>query len=205
MTTQATVPFVAATGLTLTAKLFTLAAPDTEVTGMTGGTVAVTEYTTAKGSYVPQIVRASALPAGDYRIGLFLGSTPLVWGYRTFAGTDGEVAVKTPEAAVLNSATLTQLDDIETAVDANTGYLTALTSALSSLAGKFAGITLLADWLRRAFRKDVGTTGMATAETEIQTGATATYTGTTDNLEAIKDASGGGGGGASDHPLATNG
>lgn len=97
--------------------------------------------------------------------------------------------------AVLDSGALAQLDDIETAVDANTGYLTNLTSALSALAGKFTGITLLADWLRRAFRKDAGTAGMATAETEIQTGGTATFSGTTDNLEAIKDASGSGGSG----------
>lgn len=58
----------------------------------------------------------------------------------------------------------------------------------------FAGITSIADWLRRAFRKDSGTAGMATAETEINTGGTATFAGTTDSLEAIKDAGGGGGG-----------
>jgi hypothetical protein len=36
---------------------------------------------------------------------------------------------------------------------------------------------------------------MVTAESEIDTGGTSTFTGTTDNLEAIKDAGGGGGGG----------
>jgi hypothetical protein len=93
-------------------------------------------------------------------------------------------------AAKLDSALTGQINDIETAVNANTGYLTALTTV-------FSGITSLGNWLRRAFRKDAGTAGMATAETEIRTGGTATYVGTTDNLEAIKDAGGGGGGGGS--------
>lgn len=58
----------------------------------------------------------------------------------------------------------------------------------------FSGMTSLPDWLRRAFRKDAGTAEMATAETEINTGGTSTFDGTTDSLEAIKDASGGGAG-----------
>ena len=71
-----------------------------------------------------------------------------------------------------------------------------LVTSLASLAGKFTGITLLADWLRRAFRKDSGTAGMATAQTEINTGGTAAFDGTTDSLESIKDNLGSGGSGS---------
>jgi hypothetical protein len=142
MTTQTTDPFVAATGLTLTAKLFTLADPDTEVTGMTDGTVAVTEYVNAKGSYVPQIVRGTALPAGIYRVGLFLGSTPHVWGYRTFAGTDGEVAIKTPEAAVLDSATSLKLAKIEAVV---AGTVTGAGTNTEVFVGPDATLTITVD------------------------------------------------------------
>ena len=52
---------------------------------------------------------------------------------------------------------------------------------------KFSGMTSLVDWLKRLARKDAGTAGMAVAETEIQSGGTATFVGTTDNLEMIKD------------------
>jgi hypothetical protein len=59
----------------------------------------------------------------------------------------------------------------------------------------FSGITSLGDWIRRITRKDAGTAGMIAAEAEIDTGGTSTFTGTTDSLEAIRDAGGGGGGG----------
>lgn len=53
----------------------------------------------------------------------------------------------------------------------------------------FTGITSLADWIRRIVRKDAGTAGMTTAQNEINTGgATPTFAGTTDALEAISDA-----------------
>ena len=50
------------------------------------------------------------------------------------------------------------------------------------------------DWLRRVFRKDTGTSGMNVAEAEISIvgdGPAVTFLGTTDNLEAIYEASGG--------------
>jgi hypothetical protein len=73
------------------------------------------------------------------------------------------------------------------AVKVDTGNLvTRITSTL------FTGITSLADWVRRISRKDAGTDGMTTAQTEINTGGTATFAGTTDSLEAIRDASGAG-------------
>jgi hypothetical protein len=68
-------------------------------------------------------------------------------------------------------------------------------------AALFSGITSLADWIRRISRKDAGTAGMIAAEAEIDTGGTSTFSGTTDSLEAIADASGGGAGDASQTTL----
>lgn len=102
MTTQTAVFSGLPTGLTLTKKVFAVADPDTEVTGITG---AVTERTSALSEYVVAITKAVAI-TGDHTIILFLGSTPLAIGKRTFLGTDGEVATVTPEVAVLDAATL---------------------------------------------------------------------------------------------------
>jgi hypothetical protein len=111
----------APTGLTLTAKLFTLAAPDTTVTD---NTITVTERTNAKGQYVASIVRATALPAGDYTLIYFSGTRPVAIGYRTFAGTDGETATTTPPTVELTSATQTTIDQTHALVQSlndNTG------------------------------------------------------------------------------------
>lgn len=118
MTTQTAV-LAAPSGMTLTAKLFTLSAPDTEVTG---NTITVTERTNAKGQYVASIARVTALPAGDYTLILFSGSVPVAVGGRTFAGTDLEVATTTPETAELDSAVGTQINNIENAA----GYTLAI-------------------------------------------------------------------------------
>lgn len=69
--------------------------------------------------------------------------------------------------------------------------------ALATLLGRitttlFSGITSLADWLRRIARKDAGSAGMIVAESEIDTGGTSTFAGTTDSLEAIRDSGGSG-------------
>jgi len=77
-------------------------------------------------------------------------------------------------------ATSTALADVQTDVDAANNYL----SALSTI---FAGITSMANWLRRGFRKDAGTQGMIDAQAEINTGGTSTFSGLTDSLEAIRD------------------
>jgi len=82
------------------------------------------------------------------------------------------------------------------AVKTDTGNLvTRITSTL------FTGITSLADWVRRISRKDAGTAGMTTAQTEINTGGTATFAGTTDSLEAISDSATAGAGDASQTTL----
>lgn len=109
------------------------------------------------------------------------------------AGTFGEKVTAELDSASITAvqsglATASALADVQTDVDGANNYL-------SALSGVFTGITSLANWLRRGFRKDSGTAGMTTAETEINTGGTATFVGTTDSLEAIRDASGGSGGG----------
>lgn len=76
---------------------------------------------------------------------------------------------------------------------ARAGYLdnlsagaVALASSLTSLAGKFTGITLLSEWLGLIAGKQ---TGNSTARTELRaTGAgSGTYDETTDSLEAVRD------------------
>lgn len=100
MTTQYAVFSGLPTGLTLTKKVFTVADPDVEVTGITG---AITERTNAKGQYTVAVTK-SAVITGIHTIILFIGSTPIAIGKRTFAGTDAETAVETPVIVELDSA-----------------------------------------------------------------------------------------------------
>lgn len=69
---------------------------------------------------------------------------------------------------------------MQTDVDGVLGYLVGLVA-------KFTGMTSLPDWLRRFARKDAGSAGMVAAETEINTGGTATFAGATDSLEGNRD------------------
>jgi hypothetical protein len=124
MTTQHAVVDGIPTGLTLTAKLFDIDDPDTEVAG---NTFAIVEGTHAKSRYVVTITRATVLPAGDYTLRLFLGSVPLAVANRTFTGVDGETATETREAVELDSATSAKIDDI-------------LTDTGTTLPGLIAGI-----------------------------------------------------------------
>lgn len=110
MTTQYAV-LPARSGRTLTAKLFTLAAPDT--VAFTADTV--TERTNAKGEYVCTFGEASVI-TGDHKLVLFYGSLAAAIGFVTFAGTDGETATETAATAELDSATQTQIDNIETSL-----------------------------------------------------------------------------------------
>ena len=98
MTTQYAV-LPARSGRTLTAKLFTLAAPDT--VAFTADTVA--ERTNAKGEYICTFGEASAI-SGDHKLVLFYGSLAAAIGFVTFAGTDAETATETPPTAVLDPA-----------------------------------------------------------------------------------------------------
>jgi hypothetical protein len=66
-------------------------------------------------------------------------------------------------------------------------------SSLTTLAAKFAGITLVGGWLRTLARK---TASDATALGEINTGGTGTFVPSTMSLEVLPSISGGGGGGS---------
>lgn len=99
MTTQTAVFSGLPTGQTLTAKLFTLADPDT----LAYTADSVTERTNALGEYVASFGEVAAI-SGDHTLILFVGSSPVGIGKRTFAGADAEVATVTPEVAVLDSA-----------------------------------------------------------------------------------------------------
>jgi hypothetical protein len=82
------------------------------------------------------------------------------------------------EAAALDSAARVKLDATQP------DYAPATATALSSLAGKFTGITLLARWLGAL----AGKTADTTTRTEINaTTAGAGYNETTDSQEAIRD------------------
>lgn len=100
MTTQYAV-LPARSGRTLTAKLFTLAAPDT--VAFTADSV--TERTNAKGEYVCTFGEASAI-SGDHKLVLFYGSLAAAIGFVTFAGTDTETATETPQTVELDSASI---------------------------------------------------------------------------------------------------
>lgn len=100
MTTQYAVA-PAETGLTLTAKLFTLADPDT----VAYTADSVTERTNAKGQYVATFGETAAID-GDFTLILFDGSRPAAIAKRTFAGTDAEVATETKVAAELDPASV---------------------------------------------------------------------------------------------------
>jgi len=103
MTTHSAVLAVQ-TGLTLTAKLFTLAAPDT--VAKTAGSVTYRTNAT-----VQAVASFTDVNAGDYTMIYFSGTRPVAIGYRTFAGTDGETATETPATAVLDSASLSAIRD----------------------------------------------------------------------------------------------
>jgi len=109
MTTQNTVFSGLPNGLTLTNKLFTLADPDV-VAYTSDSTV---NRTNATDEYVFAFGENVAI-SGVFTSKVFLGSRVLATGKRTFAGTDGETAIVTPEAAALDSATAAQITAIET-------------------------------------------------------------------------------------------
>lgn len=137
MTTQTAV-VATITGQSLTAKHFTVAAPDTEVTG---NTTIVTERTNAKGEYVVSTDRVAVL-SGDHTIILFNGSVPVAIAKRTYAGTNLEVATVTGIAAVLDSAAQAQIDKIEAAV---AGTVTGAGTSTEVFVGPSATLTITVD------------------------------------------------------------
>ena len=112
MTTQYAIISTVSGQSSLTAKLF----------AVNGDTVlytadSVTERTNAKGQYLSTFGEALVIPAGTYVLTLFTaGGLPVAIGQRYFAGTDLETATEPAGTAVLDSATNTQIDNIENGV-----------------------------------------------------------------------------------------
>lgn len=128
MTTQYTVLKGLPNGLALDAgKLFTLASPDTVVTG---NTFSFSNRTNANTQYVVSIVRATPLPAGDYTFIAYIGTSPKVEVALTFTGVDGETATETPPTVELDPAARVKLDASQPDYDLPTN--TELNAALAA-------------------------------------------------------------------------
>jgi hypothetical protein len=134
MTTHSAV-LATPTGFTLTAKLFTLAAPDAVY--KTAGSVTYRTNATAQA-----VASFTGVAAGDYTMIYFSGSTPVAIGKRTFAGTDAEVATETAVAAELDSATAQQIDKIEAATS---GTVTGAGTSTEVFVGPSATLTITVD------------------------------------------------------------
>jgi len=149
-----------------------------------GDAVTITKRSATTGLY-----DCSYNPAGEAANDTFqFEELATITGTTTAQATyPNQFVVSVEGAAELDSSLTDQFDDIEAAVDANTGYLTSLIASLSALAGKFAGITLVARWLGLLG----GKTADASTRAEFNaTTAGATYNETTDSLEAQKDSGG---------------
>ena len=95
---------------------------------------------------------------------------------------DGLVGSTSDIANAAADATRTELATELGRIDVAVSTL-ATAASLASLAGKFTGITLLANWLRGMVRKDAMD---ATAKSELNTSG-GTFDETTDSIEAIRD------------------
>lgn len=181
MTTQYAV-LPARSGRSYTAKLFAVSDLTTEITVTS---ITVSELA-VKGLFRAAIVKPAVVAAGDYVLSLLWNSTGAAVGYFTFAGTDGETATETAVLAELDSASVSA---VQSGL-ATSSSVSTLQVAVDAITAIFTGMTSLPNWLRRALRKDSGTAGMTTAQTEINNTGGA-FAGTTDSLEAIRDNSGG--------------
>jgi hypothetical protein len=148
MTTQTAV-LAAPTGLTLTAKLFTL--DDLDTPEYTADSVAAKD----SGDYVPSFTETSAI-SGNFLLVLYNGTRWQSRGYRTFSGVDGEEAITTPPTVELDSASLAQFVTFDTgettAADGSVAKLSQGSSGSGSVtvlpatgivANRSAGVTLL--------------------------------------------------------------
>jgi hypothetical protein len=135
-------------------------------------TVVSEEAANRKGTHAALFVD---VPAGQYQLIAFppSSSIPAANWYVTLPALDGTYLAREYVVAGFDQSTQSQF--------------AGLLETVATLAARFTGISSLANWLRRIVRKDSGTAGMATAQTEINTGGSATFLGTTDSLENIKD------------------
>lgn len=155
-----------------------------ETATVTGTTTAQATYSSSWAMTIVAVERGTdgAMPVYTQPTGFLAASFPSDPADNSLiiAATD---AVMTRLGAPAGASVSADIATVKT----DTGNLvTRIPSAL------FSGITSLADWIRRISRKDAGTAGMIAAEAEIDTGGTSTFSGLTDSLEAIVDASGGG-------------
>jgi hypothetical protein len=128
MTTQYAVIDGLPTGLTLTAKLFDMDTPDTE---LVVDDIDINEGANAKGRYVMEVTNSTAL-SGDYTTRLFVGSVPIAVADRRFAGTDGETGQPLPIAVELDSSVTDLLNDIPTTAEFEARTLAAANYATAS-------------------------------------------------------------------------
>ena len=152
MTTHSAVLAVPA-GLTLTAQLFTMAAPDTVY--KTAGSV--TYRTNDTGEAVAVF---TDVDADDYKVVYFSGARWVARGYRTFTGTDGETATDTPPTAELDSAVIRAALGMSSAdLDAQLDAILAAASAGAGTGARTVTITV-----------DDGTTALQNAVVRLNEG-----------------------------------
>lgn len=106
-------------------------------------------------------------------------------------GTAGGVSIVGSEMALTDAAVAEVQSGLATssALSAAQSDITAIRVIVTAIQTVLSGITSLGNWLRVMSRKDAGTDGMVTAQSEINTGGTATFSRTTDSLEGNADAS----------------
>lgn len=171
----------------LTHSTITTAGYATETNGVRSSTTSVTLTSTAAVTAALATGQVIEYGLGQYGIDVpAVGTSGLIFAVVTVTGKEVRaVRNQIREAAVLNTVTLTQLQAIEDGVDANTGYLTALTAALSALAAK------VRKYFQLSLRKDAAiATDNAAELTELNASGgsgAGSYLSTTDSQEAIRD------------------
>lgn len=124
------------------------------------------------------------LPSASYLTGTASSNGS---GYSTV--TTGDIATQSQVGAAAaltayDAATGTDVSAVETKVDTANSTLGTISTALSGLVAKFAGITLVKNWLAIIMGKSADAPTLAEVNA---TTAGATYANTTDALESIRD------------------
>lgn len=130
-------------GSSLTAP--TLGALATGTTIANGTALTCNEQTVDSGVYIADFVGAdpsALIPAGTYRLRTAVNGLPLK-RFVTFTGVDGEVVyARSEEAAVLNTATQTQINRIEATAS---GTLSGAGTSTEVFVGPSATVTVTVD------------------------------------------------------------
>jgi len=180
---------------------------DSQIIASTESTNVTLVPSTSAGDYPSA---ANVRSGTSYAYGALTGTcaVPAAGSVANGVSVDATTGTAVLTSAAAQSACNSALTAYETSGVASQADLAGVTVDLSGVLGYltsilaiFAGMTSLPNWIRRIVRKDAGTAEMATAQSEINTGGTATFDGTTDSTEAIRDAAGGGSGDASQTTL----